>query len=59
MRRGGLLDHGGGGRWKGEVTNQEHSPTFGERPVWERKVVTIGFTGTVRSPRSDGMRWPD
>ncbi|WP_225711813.1 hypothetical protein [Bradyrhizobium semiaridum] len=28
------------------VTNQEHSPTYGERPVWERKVVTIGFTGT-------------
>jgi hypothetical protein len=25
------------GKWKGEVTNQEHSPTFGERPVWERK----------------------
>jgi hypothetical protein len=36
----------GNGKWKGEVTNQEHSPTFGERPVWERKVVTIGFTGT-------------
>jgi hypothetical protein len=31
---------------KGEVTNQDHSPTFGERPVWERKAVTIGFTGT-------------
>ncbi len=34
------------GKWKGEVTNQEHSPTFGARPHWERKVVTIGFTGT-------------
>src|ERR1700688_4164552 len=34
------------GKWKGEVTNQEHSPTFGARPVWERKVVTIGFSGT-------------
>ena len=34
------------GKWKGEVTNQEHSPTYGARPVWERKVVTIGFTGT-------------
>lgn len=34
------------GKWKGEVTNQEHSPTFGERPIWERKVVTIGFSGT-------------
>jgi hypothetical protein len=34
------------GKWKGEVTNREHSPTFGARPVWERKIVTIGFTGT-------------
>jgi hypothetical protein len=32
------------GKWKGEVISQEHSPTFGERPIWERKVVTIGFT---------------
>src|SRR5258705_12300086 len=36
----------GNGKWKGEVTNQEHSPTFAERPVWERKMVTIGFTAT-------------
>ncbi len=36
----------GDGKWKGEVTNQEHSPTYGARPVWERKVVTIGFSGT-------------
>jgi hypothetical protein len=44
------------GKWKGEVTNQEHSPTFGERPVWERKVVTIGFTGTYSDDgaESDG-----
>jgi hypothetical protein len=44
------------GKWKGEVTNQEHSPTFGERPVWERKVVTIGFTGTYSddSAETDG-----
>ena len=34
------------GKWKGEVTNEEHSPTYGARPVWERKIVTIGFTGT-------------
>ena len=45
------------GRWKGEVTNQEHSPTFGARPVWERKVVTIGFSGTYTdvSAETDGM----
>ena len=45
------------GKWKGEVTNQEHTPTFGARPVWERKVVTIGFTGTYTddSAESDGI----
>jgi hypothetical protein len=45
------------GKWKGEVTNQEHSPTFGARPVWERKVVTIGFSGTYTddSAESDGI----
>jgi hypothetical protein len=45
------------GKWKGEVTNQEHSPTYGERAVWERKVVTIGFTGTYTddSAESDGI----
>ncbi len=34
------------GKWKGEVTNEEHTPTYGERPVLERQVGTIGFTGT-------------
>ena len=45
------------GRWKGEVTDQEHSPTFGERPLSERKVVTIGFTGTYtdESAEDDGI----
>jgi hypothetical protein len=45
------------GKWKGEVTNQEHSPTFRARPNWERKVVTIGFTGTYTddSAEGDGM----
>jgi hypothetical protein len=42
------------GKWKGEVTNQEHSPTFGARPVWERKVVTIGFTGTYTDVSAEG-----
>jgi hypothetical protein len=42
------------GKWKGEVTNQEHSPTFGARPVWERKVVTIGFTGTYTDEMAEG-----
>ena len=45
------------GKWKGEVTNQEHSPTFGERPIWERKMATIGFTGTYTgdSAETDGI----
>ena len=45
------------GKWKGEVSDQEHSPTFGARPVWERKVVTIGFSGTYTddSAESDGI----
>lgn len=42
------------GKWKGEVTNEEHSPTYGERPVWERKVVTIGFTGTYTDETAEG-----
>ena len=42
------------GKWKGEVTNQEHSPTFGARPIWERKVVTIGFTGTYTDEAAEG-----
>jgi hypothetical protein len=36
----------GGGKWKGEVTNQEHTQSCGARPVRERKVVSIGFAGT-------------
>jgi T3SS negative regulator,GrlR len=42
------------GKWKGEVTNQEHSPTYGARPVWERKVVTIGFSGTYTNETAYG-----
>jgi len=47
----------GNGNWKGEVTNQEHSPAFGERAVWERKVVAIGFTGsyTDETAEADGI----
>lgn len=42
------------GRWKDKVTNQEHSPTLDKRPVWERKVVTIGFTGTYTDESAEG-----
>ncbi len=39
------------------MTNQEHSPTFGERSVWERKAVTIGFTATYtdETAEADGI----
>src|SRR6185437_4298995 len=34
--RAGTL-RGGDSFWKGEITNLEHTPSFGERPIWERK----------------------
>lgn len=36
----------GGGRWKGELINHEHTPSQGERPVFGGKEVGIGFSGT-------------
>lgn len=42
------------GKWKGELTNEEHSPSFDERPVWGRKVVTIGFSGTYSDETAYG-----
>ena len=33
------------GKWKGEITVQEHTPVLGTDP-WARRVVTIGFSGT-------------
>ena len=39
------------------MTNQEHSPTFGARPIWERKVVTMicRHLYTDESAEGDGM----
>lgn len=34
------------GKWKGELTNHEHTPTGGQRPVFGGKDVGIGFSGT-------------
>jgi len=34
------------GKVKGEITNEEHTPSHGERPIWEKRVVTMGYTGT-------------
>jgi hypothetical protein len=33
------------GKWRGDITAQEHTPVIGTDP-WARKVVTIGFSGT-------------
>ena len=33
-----------GGRWKGEVTSQEHTLSLATRP-FARKVATVGFSG--------------
>ena len=35
-----------GGRWKGEILNQEHTPAVGEIPVFGGHEVGIGFSGT-------------
>jgi hypothetical protein len=34
-----------GGRWKGEILNQEHTPAKGENPVFGGHEVGIGFAG--------------
>jgi hypothetical protein len=34
-----------GGKWKGEMTSQEHSP-ISIKYLWAGKVLSIGFTGT-------------
>jgi hypothetical protein len=35
-----------GGRWKGQILNQEHTPSMGENPVFGGHEVGIGFSGT-------------
>jgi hypothetical protein len=37
------------GRWKGEIVNREHTPSLGERPLFGRHEVGIGFSGTYDS----------
>lgn len=34
------------GRWKGQILNQEHTPSVGENPVFGGHDVGIGFAGT-------------
>jgi len=35
-----------GGKWKGEFTNQEHTPAPVTRPMARKGTVSIGFSGT-------------
>lgn len=35
-----------GGRWKGEILNQEHTPAKSEHPIFGGHEVGIGFSGT-------------
>jgi hypothetical protein len=41
------------GRWKGEILNTEHTPSRGQRPVFGRKEVGIGFSGTYGEDGAD------
>jgi hypothetical protein len=34
------------GRWKGQILNQEHTPSVGDNPVFGGHEVGIGFSGT-------------
>ena len=38
-----------GGRWKGQILNQEHSPAKGENPIFGGHEVGIGFSGTCNA----------
>jgi hypothetical protein len=42
-----------GGRWKGEILNQEHTPATGEIPVFGGHEVGIGFSGACRDDSAD------
>jgi hypothetical protein len=44
-----------GGKWKGELTNQEHTPSGGARPVFGGKDVGIGFSGTYDDQGAEGF----
>jgi len=34
------------GKWKGELINNEHTPSGGQRPLFGGREVGIGFSGT-------------
>jgi hypothetical protein len=37
------------GRWKGEILNQEHTPSRGENPIFGGRQVGIGFSGSCEA----------
>lgn len=41
------------GRWKGEILNQEHTPSRGENPVFGGYEVGIGFSGNCNDDGGD------
>src|SRR3954462_1632583 len=51
---------GGNGKGEGELTHDAdtptaaHTPACGARPVWDRKIVTIGFPGTYTDEPAEG-----
>jgi hypothetical protein len=40
------------GKWKGELINREHVPSYGTRPVFGRRDVGIGFSGSYDGQRA-------
>jgi hypothetical protein len=44
------------GRWKGDITAQEHTPVIGIDP-WARRVVTMGFSGTYTDNTAQYHAW--
>jgi hypothetical protein len=42
-----------GGRWKGEIVSQEHTPAKGVNPVFGGYEVGIGFSGTCDQDRAE------
>jgi len=43
-----------GGRWKGQILNQEHTPAKGDNPIFGGHEVGIGFSGACDA---DGASW--
>ena len=43
------------GKWKGELINNEHTPTGGMRPVFGGREVGIGFAGTYTDEGAEGF----